>query len=48
MDTGVGFREALLNLKDCQCPTGLFEWVAQLKYPVPCLLVISGVWVHLF
>ena len=43
MDTAVSFRGAALNLKDCRYPTNLSEWAAWLKYPVLCLLVISGV-----
>ena len=41
------FRGATLNLKDWRYPTGLFEWVVWLKYPVLCILVIIGVSVHL-
>ena len=47
VDTGVSFRGATLNLKDCRYPTGLFEWVVWLKYPILCISVIAGVWVHL-
>ena len=47
MDTGVSFRGATLNLKDYRYPTSLFEWVVWLKYPVLCISVIPGVWVHL-
>ena len=47
MDTGVGFRGATLNLKDCRYPTGLFERVVWLKYPVLYISVIPGVRVHL-
>ena len=35
------------TFKDCRCPTGLFERVTWLKYPVLCLLIIPGVQVHL-
>ena len=48
MDTGVSFRGAMLNLKDCQCPTGLVRSAACLKYPTLCLLAIPGVRVYLF
>ena len=44
MDTGVGFRGAVLNLKDCQYPTGLLKCCAMLIYPTVDLLFVSGVW----
>ena len=48
MDTVVGFRGAMLNLKDCQCPTDLVGVVVCLKYPTHGLSAIPGVEVSLF
>ena len=48
MDTAIGFRGAMLNLKDCQCPTNLVGVVVCLKYPTCGLSAIPGVEVSLF
>ena len=48
VDNAFSFRGALLNFKDCRYSTNLSEWVFWFKYPVLCLLLIPGGWVHLF
>ena len=48
MDIVIGFRGAMLNLKDCQCPTDLVGVVVCLKYPACSLSAIPGVEVSLF
>ena len=48
MDTVVSFRGAMLNLKDCQCPTDLVGVAVCLKYPTCGLSAIPGVEVILF
>ena len=39
----VGFRGAMLNLKDCRYPTSILRDIARLIYPTPCSPTISGV-----
>ena len=46
--SGFIFRGAMLNLKDCRCPTDLVGVVVCLKYPICSLSAIPGVEVCLF